>query len=381
MRLFWIVLAGLLLYTGMLLHLILPAAPAPAIWGGTVALFWIMLSWQFLYRTHASAIESPWFSWLAWCGAILFGIWATFILLSLPVNIVGLVAGLTAGATPDWLRPGLLTSLGVSCVLAAIGFAQTVRGPVVRHVAVPIRDLHTDLIGLTIAQISDLHIGPTIRRRYVECVVRDVLALKPDLIAITGDLADGHATRLAHHVAPLQDLCAPLGTYFVTGNHEYYWGAEQWLDKIIELGGVPLIDRNVTLAHGAATLLIGGVADSSAHHFVAAHRGDPALAAMSNESPDFRLLLAHRPDACDAAAAARFDLQLSGHTHGGQFFPFNIVVRLAHRYHRGLVRHKGMWLYVNSGTGYWGPPHRFLVPAEITLLRLVKADVDTFADP
>jgi predicted MPP superfamily phosphohydrolase len=376
MRLFWIILAGLLLYTGMLLHLILPAAPVAAIWGGTVALFGLMLSWQFVYRAHAAAIESPWFSWLAWSGAVVFGIWASFVMLSLPVNVVGLVMLVSTGTPPDWLRSGLLISLGVSFVLAAIGFAQTMRGPVVRQVEIPMRHLHTDLIDLTIAQISDLHVGPTIRRRYVECVVRDVLALKPDLIAITGDLADGHAARLAYHVAPLQDLCAPLGIYFVTGNHEYYWGAEQWLDKIVELGGVPLIDRNVTVTRGEAKLLIGGVADTSAPHFIASHRSDPSLAAVTDESPDFRLLLAHRPDSCDAAAAAAFDLQLSGHTHGGQFFPFNIVVRLAHRYHRGLVRHHGMWLYVSSGTGYWGPPHRFLVPAEITLLRLVEANPD-----
>jgi predicted MPP superfamily phosphohydrolase len=374
MRIFWIILAALLLYTGALLHLLLPSASAPLVWGGAVAIFWLMLSWQFLYRSHAAAIEAPWFSALAWSGAVLFGIWASFVLLSLPLNLAGLAQGLARGTAPDWLHPALQAALGLSCVLALVGFAQTLWGPVVRRIAVPVGRLHADLIGLTIAQISDLHVGPTIRRRYVERMVRDVLALEPDLIAITGDLADGHCARLGYHVAPLQELRAPLGIYFVTGNHEYYWGAEQWLAKVRELGAVALVDRNVTVARGGAKLLIGGVADSSAAQFIPAHRSDAAAAAAGGEAADFRLLLAHRPGACVAAEAAGFDLQLSGHTHGGQFFPFSLVVRLAHRYHRGLVRYRRMWLYVSAGTGYWGPPHRFWIPAEITLLRLVAAE-------
>jgi predicted MPP superfamily phosphohydrolase len=373
MSMFWLILAGCLIYTGALMQQLFPAVAVPVLWAVAVAVFWLMLSWQFLYRNHAAVIEAPWFSLLAWSGGILFGVWATFVLLSLPLNLAGLGWQLLQGAPPGWLRPALQAALLLAVILAAIGMVQTLWGPIVRRVDILANGLHADLQGLTIAQISDLHIGPTIRRPYVKRMVRDVLALQPDLIVVTGDLADGHVAHLREHVAPLAELRAPLGIFFVTGNHEYYWGVEQWLAAVREFGATPLLDCGVALRRGAAQLFVGGVTDAAAARFVAAHCSDVRAAAEGSQAADYRLLLAHRPGACTAAEAAGFDLQLSGHTHGGQFFPFNLVVRLAHRYHRGLVRHGRMWLYVSAGTGYWGPPHRFWIPAEITLLRLARA--------
>jgi predicted MPP superfamily phosphohydrolase len=198
-----------------------------------------------------------------------------------------------------------------------------------------------------------------------------VLALDPDLIAVTGDMADGDVEKLSRHVAPLARLKAPLGVYYVTGNHEYYWGAEGWIAKVRELGMTPLINENRVVSRDGARLLIGGIPDESGGSFVPGHRPDARRAAGADDA-DFRLLLAHRPDGVPAAERAGFDLQLSGHTHGGQFFPASLFIGLFHRFARGLDRHGRMRVYVNPGTGYWGPAHRFGVPSEITLLTLTE---------
>ncbi|MGE5467760.1 MAG: metallophosphoesterase [Ignavibacteria bacterium] len=367
---FRVVLIALMLYTGLQAQVLLPGAPGLA-WGATAVVFGLMVGWQMLYRAHAAAVERPWFHWFAWAGSGAFGIWATFVLFSLPVDVAAAVARLLNGP-PDFLREGLRGALAAALAVTAAGLWQTLRGPAPKIVEVPVPGLHGDLEGLTIVQISDLHVGPTIRRRYAERVVRRALAAAPDLIAVTGDLADGHPERLRGDTAPLARLAAPLGTYFVTGNHEYYWGGERWIAEAAAFGWTPLIDRNVAVRRGDATLLVAGVADPAARSFGSPQAGSVATAARSEAAAHFRLQLAHRPGVCPAAAAAGFDLQLSGHTHGGQFFPFSLLVRLTHRYHRGLVRLGRMWLYVSAGTGYWGPPHRFWIPAEIAVLRLTK---------
>lgn len=257
--------------------------------------------------------------------------------------------------------------------LAGLGLEEALTGPLVKKVTVPFPQLSDDLDGLTIAMISDFHIGPMIREGYVERVVQKILTLEPDLIAFTGDLADGTVDVLDKQVQPLAKLKAPLGNYYITGNHEYYWGVQEWIEKARSLGFVPLVNQNRLVRVGKSTLMVAGVTDLTAHHFVPEHRSDPKKAAASTKQISFKLLLAHRPTSCLEAEPLGFDLQLSGHTHGGQFFPFNLLIPLFYRYYRGLYRHGNMWLYVNPGTGYWGPPHRFLVPAEITLLRLAKS--------
>ncbi len=170
----------------------------------------------------------------------------------------------------------------------------------------------------------------------------------------------------------LAKLTAPLGVYYVTGNHEYYWGAQRWIDRTKDFGFIPLVNENRLVDFHGGKVLVGGVTDTSGGHFVPSHRSDPKRAALSAEKRDLSVLLAHRPESCFEAEAAGFDLQLSGHTHGGQFFPWSLLIPLFHRYHRGLNRHGRLWVYVNSGTGYWGPPHRFAVPAEITLITLAR---------
>lgn len=250
-------------------------------------------------------------------------------------------------------------------LLTAVGLVQARRPRVVR-VTVPIQDLPADLAGLRIVQVSDLHVGPTIRRRFVDAVVDVANALAPDLVAVTGDVADGFVPELRDHVAPLARLRAPLGTFFVTGNHEYYWDPRGWTRELERLGLSVLSNEHRILVRGNGRLLLAGVTDLSA-------APDPVAALAGAPDSDVRVLLAHQPRSAYAARDAGFHLQLSGHTHGGQFFPFNLLVRLFQPFVAGLHRLEEMWLYVSRGTGYWGPPLRLWAPSEITLIELTAA--------
>jgi len=257
------------------------------------------------------------------------------------------------------------TILGLALGLTLVGMLQA-RRPRVVHVTVPIRDLPGDLQGFRIAQLSDLHVGPTIRRRFVAAVVQRTNRLAPDLVAVTGDVADGLVPELREHVEPLGGLVAPHGTFFVTGNHEYFWDVGGWTRELARLGVDVLLNEHRLLVRGNGRLLLAGVTDLSA-------ASDPAGALAGAPASDVRVLLAHQPKSAYAARDAGFDLQLSGHTHGGQYFPFNLLVRLFQPFVAGLHRLERMWLYVSRGTGYWGPPLRLGAPSEITLIELVAA--------
>ncbi|MCK5330399.1 MAG: metallophosphoesterase [Candidatus Marinimicrobia bacterium] len=263
--------------------------------------------------------------------------------------------------------------LSLTSGLSAYGLYQARREPTVLDVDIPIKNLPPELEGLRIVQISDIHVGPTIKRAFVQRVVDQVQSLKPDLIALTGDLVDGSVSHLSNDVAPLADLQAPFGKFFVTGNHEYYSGVEHWLEQTDRLGFTNLLNEHRVLDINGAKLTIAGVTDLSARSIDQRPDSDPVKALHQAPFDSIKLLLAHQPNSIYAAEELGVDLQLSGHTHGGQFKPFNLVVARAHSYLAGLYNHKGTWVYVNRGTGYWGPPLRLGIPNEITVLRLVKA--------
>ena len=240
-------------------------------------------------------------------------------------------------------------------------------------VDVPIKDLPASLHGFTIAQISDIHVGPTIKGDYLKSIVGAVNRLDADMVAVTGDLVDGSVAQLRSHVAPLAGLTSRHGTYFVTGNHEYYSGVTAWVAELRGLGVNVLLNEHVVLQHNNGVLVIAGVTDHSGHHFDESHRSDPAASIASAPDDVLRILLAHQPRSAAAALQAGFQLQLSGHTHGGQFWPWNFFVRLQQPFTAGLHRLQSLWVYTSRGTGYWGPPKRFGAPSEITHLRLVPA--------
>ncbi len=257
----------------------------------------------------------------------------------------------------------------------AVGALPTLAGPYVRRVDIPVSGLAPDLDGLRIVQISDLHVGPTMRLAYVQRVVDMTKALAPDLIALTGDIVDGSVPRLAPQVAPLEALASGDRAFFVLGNHDYYSGAAPWTAHFEAMGFRVLRNAHVTIARGTARLLIGGVIDFAARMADPDARPRPDLATDGDARPAFRLLLAHNPKIAPLAEKAGFDLQLSGHTHAGQFFPWTFVIHLVHGPHAaGLSRRGRLWVYVNAGTGTWGPPVRLGTRPELTLLRIVAAN-------
>jgi len=264
--------------------------------------------------------------------------------------------------------------LGFSGLMTAAGCYEARQIARVKNVQIPITGLPAGLQDFRIIQLSDIHLGPTIKGDYLQAIVERCNRLDADMVVITGDLVDGFTHALGDDVTPLQGLRSRYGTFFVTGNHEYYWGAQDWVEYLKVLGIHVLINEHHMIRHAGARLLLAGVTDYSAHRYVPAHVSDPQKARDRAGQSDISILLAHQPKSAFAGAAAGYDLQLSGHVHGGQFFPWNFTIKLVQPFNNGLHRvDERMWLYVSTGAGYWGPPQRLGVPSEITQLRLVSA--------
>ena len=233
-------------------------------------------------------------------------------------------------------------------------------------VEVKLARLPKALDGFSIVQLSDLHVGMTIDREFVQRVVDQTNALSPDLVVLTGDLVDGRVEDLRDEAAPLGTLRSRHGTYAVTGNHEYYSGADPWLAALGEMGITYLRNRRVAIGDGAASFDLAGVDDHSASSY--AGHGEDLAAALDGRDPSRAVvLLAHQPRQVRRAAKYGVDLQLSGHTHGGQIWPWHYLVKLQQG---GLIagryQHGDTQLYVTRGCGYWGPPVRLFAPLEIT---------------
>ncbi|MDB5758271.1 MAG: metallophosphoesterase [Burkholderia sp.] len=316
-------------------------------------------------------------TWLGWAGM---GLFSTLFVLTVIRELLLLVAFAANLTDPGLVNPDSFqrnSALAVALLgflITLLGFSNARRTAAVSRVTVPINKLPAALQGFQLVQISDIHIGPTIRGDYLRRIVLAVNRLQPDMVAITGDLVDGSVRELGPHVAPLAELVSRHGSYFVTGNHEYYSGAHSWIAELRRLGVTVLLNDHVVLSHDGALAVIAGVTDYSAAHFDASHQSNPfAAIAGAPPSAGVKILLAHQPRSAPAAADAGFDLQLSGHTHGGQFMPWNFFVKMQQPFVAGLHRLRQLWVYTSRGTGYWGPPKRFGAPSEITLVTLVAA--------
>jgi uncharacterized protein len=281
--------------------------------------------------------------------------------------------------TPDPERRAFLMNsinmavMGTSGALTFYGFFQARGLQEVKQIPMYFPHLPDSLEGFRIVQITDVHVGPTLKRQFVEGIVNQISLLNPDVIVLTGDLVDGNVEYLRRDTFPLSELYAPYGRYFVTGNHEYYSGVHQWLEEIERLGFTPLINEHRVITKENGNILMAGVTDYRMGRHFRGHDSSPQKAMADSPLCDLKILLAHQPSNIFEASNAGFDFQISGHTHGGQYFPANIIFKPFHPYLSGLHMHDKTWIYVSSGTGYWGPPLRLGVPSEITLFTLTSS--------
>jgi predicted MPP superfamily phosphohydrolase len=330
-------------------------------------LIWIV---PVIYWSRERDDKETWLDQIAHQASYLSMAWVSFVLVLTFARDAALLVTTLPGLGPahDVIRQAGVSAVVIASFVAlGIGALTALRGPRTREIEIQVPGLHADLEGLRIAQISDLHVGRSIRRSYVQRVVERTQVLEPDLIAFTGDMVDGPVDRLQNDVAPLAALAQGRPAYFVLGNHDCYSGAAAWIAHFRHLGAQVLLNENTVLRKGSAKLQIGGVVDP-------AYRASRPEVVPAASDADFRILLAHNPKLAPLGARAGFDLQLSGHTHAGQFFPWTLAVRLVHAPHvAGLSREGRMWVYVSAGTGSWGPPVRFGTSPEITLLKLVRA--------
>ncbi len=257
--------------------------------------------------------------------------------------------------------------------LSIVAVRNAMQPPNLEQVTIRLNRLPRGLDGFRIVHISDLHIGPVLGRGFTEQVVARVNAAHPDLIVVTGDLADGDPDRLADDVAPLGNLSAPHGCYFVTGNHDYYSDDVGWCASLSRLGILPLRNTRVCIGDAPNCFDLAGVDDHNGA-LAGGDREAHQLALGGRDSNRPVVLLAHDPVSTPLAIEYGVDLQLSGHTHAGQVWPFRYLVRFATPFVEGLYRRGDTQLYVNRGTGFWGPPMRLGAPAEITVLTLRPTD-------
>jgi len=269
--------------------------------------------------------------------------------------------------TARTLALAVVAATAAICVYGAVSVA---RGPYVERIRVPIRRLDPRLDGFRIVQISDLHVGPSLGRAFVERVVGLVNGEDADVVAITGDLVDGDVERVAPDVEPLANLRAKSGVLFVTGNHDFYSGADPWIDVVRRLGIRVLRNERVAIERNGAAIDFAGVEDPTGRSIGEGPDWGGALGGRDASRPV--VVLAHQPNAVSEAARRDVDLVLSGHTHGGQLWPFGLIERPFHAAIEGLHRFGATQLYVSRGTGFWGPPLRVLEPAEVTVIELTR---------
>ncbi len=334
-----------------------------AILAGALSLIAAPIAERTLPPRAARFVAWPAALWMGACFYWLLGLWLSDAVLGL------------AGLSGIEVARGRAVGLGLlTLALMAFGLRSGLRGPQTNPVHITLRRWPKLLDGYRVVQLSDVHIGALLRREFAARVVAQVHAQKPDLVVVTGDLVDGSVQHLAAEVLPFGSLRARHGVFFVTGNHDYFSGAERWTRKVRELGMTPLRNTHVTItdAASAASFELAGVDDPTGKRMGGS--GDDVSAALRGIAADRPvILLAHDPKTFDKAARAGVDLQLSGHTHGGQLWPFNYFVRLATRFVAGLYRVGEAQIYVSCGTGFWGPPMRVAAPAEVTVIVLHSA--------
>ncbi|NMM83036.1 metallophosphoesterase [Rhodococcus sp. SRB_17] len=315
---------------------------------------------------------------LDWAGlvgdSILGGIWVLFVW-SVIGNLVRFVLGLAGVDDPARSRWVAGAVIIVSTVLVIWGNREAMRVPRIKQVDVTIPRLGKGFDGTRVVAVTDTHFGPINRTKWSEGVAAAVNELRPDIVAHVGDIADGTVEQRRGQAAPLATIRAELASVYVTGNHEYPREAQGWLDYMDSIGWEPLHNKHIVVERGGDSLIIAGVDDATAKSSKMEGHGANFEMALAGTDPDLPvLMLAHQPKQVFQSEAAGVDLQIAGHTHGGQIWPFNFLVRLDQPTIHGLSRHgERTQLYTSRGSGFWGPPLRIFAPSEITVLTLHSA--------
>lgn len=309
--------------------------------------------------------------WIVWPASVWMGV-GFWLVLATAITDLGMfllgALGVAEGVS-DWDSiSGLRAVAVVSIVVLAsvVAIRSGLRPPRDVRIEIELAGWPSVLNGFRIVQITDIHIGPILDRRFARAIVDRVNALQPDLIAVTGDLVDGGVEQLAEEVAPFKDLKSRHGVYFVTGNHDHYSGVADWVAKATELGMRVLRNERVEICDSGAGFDLIGVDDHRGNMIADDGREDLHKAVAGRDTTRPAILLAHDPSTFRRASKMGIDLQISGHTHGGQIWPFGYFVRVAIPYVAGYYRVKESQLYVSRGTGFWGPPMRLFAPAEIS---------------
>lgn len=270
-----------------------------------------------------------------------------------------------------------LTSLSVSTVVlgaAGYGVGKYLSKAKVKRVLVNLSGLGNKFKGFKIVQISDLHIGQLMTKETLAEIVDKVNSLTPNIVAITGDLVDGNKSFLADDISPLKKLKSTHGVYFVTGNHEYYSGVEEWIEELNKMNVNILMNKRVKIKIDDDHFYLAGVPDKEGARFSREHTPDYQNTLGNIEDNNPLVLLAHQPIQVKQASKYKVDLMLSGHTHGGQIWPFHFFVYLQQPYLKGMYKVNNTNLYVNQGTGCWGPPIRIGSENEITEIVLASQE-------
>jgi predicted MPP superfamily phosphohydrolase len=366
-------IGGLHYYIGSRLFSGLSRGASAAGWA-LIALLFASIPGGFAASRFAANVWTRMIQWVShvWIGA--FGVLLTACVAFDFVRFSCVLLGIATDGTS--LRGVESAAIALVSVPSLVWGFRIARGrPNVQRVHFPVPGLAPELEGLKIVQITDIHIGPTLGREFLERVVNQVNSLGPDIVAITGDLVDGDTRSLGAEVAPIARLQSRLGTFFVTGNHEYYHGPKAWEAEVARNGITVLHNEHRVLSRGGSQLVIAGVTDHDGGRFDPAHAPRPDLAFAGAPTGVPRILLAHQPRTAGLASHCDVTLQLSGHTHGGQMFPFMYFVRLQQPVIRGLHTIAGVPVYTSQGTGYWGPPFRIGTSPEITEITLSSAPI------
>jgi predicted MPP superfamily phosphohydrolase len=338
---------------------------ATIVFAGTLLAFpWLM------FRGHGRGSDR-----LAVTGDTILGvIWVLFAW-SVLGNVLRLILWAFGGADSARARVVAIAVLAVSAILLVRGNREAMRVPRVKWVEVAISGLGAGLDGMRVVLLTDTHYGPINRARWSQQVSDAVNALDADVVCHTGDIADGTVEQRREQAAPLGTIRARLAKTYVTGNHEYFGEAQGWLDHMQSLGWEALHNRHIVVERDGARLVVAGVDDRTAKGSGRlGHGADHAAALAGADRTVPVLLLAHQPKQVDGAVEHGIDLQISGHTHGGQIWPFHFLVRTDQPVVAGLSRHGARTqLYTSRGTGFWGPPFRVFAPSEISVLTLRAA--------